>query len=429
MFTDRVYSRSDARRASRKIARCVLLALIVAAAGPAAARAQTDRDSLAIRLRRAEDAIAVLQRQLEEQAASAVQTRSRVRMEWRGRVVINGFGNSRRVNNVDNPQFVRPDTTPGLPVRGLGISARQTRLGFDLTASDILGGAFAGDVDIDFYGGQQPSGGGRTFPLVRLRTARARIAWSHADLLVGQESPLTSGLDPVSPAAVGSPAFAAAGNLWLWLPQIRVGVHTAGAWRVGVQGAILAPTSGDPVAAFDTDYDLAERSQRPYVQGRVFVASGDAERPREIGCGVHAGWLVPVVARESASAVACDALVAFATWGDVRGEIFSGKGLRGLGGGGIGQNFTAANTPLPTKGGWAQLNLNPVHVLRVGGGCGVDHPDPGAARRRNDACAVYAMLRPAGPLFVGSELRRIRTGYPTARLTNDHVTLAAGFEF
>ena len=429
MFTERVYSGADARRASRKIACRALLVLGAGATAAPVAHAQADRDSLAIRLRRAEEAIAVLQQQLTEQAGSAVQTRSRIRMEWRGRVAMNGFGNSRRVNNVDNPQFVRPDTTSGLPVRGVGISARQTRLGFDLSASDVLGGSFAADVDIDFYGGQQPSSGGRTFPLVRLRTARARLAWSRADLLIGQESPLVSGVDPVTPAAIGTPAFAAAGNLWLWLPQIRLGVHTAGALRAGLQAAVLAPTSGDAVGAFDTDYDLAERSQRPYLQGRAFLATGNTESPREIGCGVHAGWLVPVTARESSTAFTCDALVTIVDWIDVRGEFFAGQALRGLGGGGIGQNFTAGNLPLRTRGGWAQLNLRPASLLRTGAGCGGDHPNQDAPRRRNDACAVYAILRPAGPLFVGAEVRRIRTGYSTARLSNDHVTLAAGFEF
>jgi hypothetical protein len=309
------------------------------------------------------------------------------------------------------------------------MAIRQTRLGFAVTAADVLGGDFIGDLDVDFSGGQQPSSGGRTFPLLRLRTARAIARWTRAEIMVGQESPLISDVDPVSPVAIGTPEFAGAGNLWLWLPQFRFGVHTAGPYRVGVQGAVLAPTSGDPAGAFDTDYDLAERSQRPYLQARAFVASGEDEMARELGCGVHVGWLVPAATRVDATAFACDLVLPVTGWFELRGEFFDGQALRGLGGGGIGQNFTATNEALPTTGGWGQINVRPMASVRMGIGCGADHPDPGALRRRNDACAAYANVRPAGPVFVGAEVRRLRTGYANARYTNDYVTLAAGFEF
>ena len=407
------------------LAACLLL--LAAVAGTAGA--QGAADSLAIRLRRAENAIAVLQQQLAEQADAAARSRSGMRLEWYGRVMINGFGNSRRVNNVDNPQLVRPDTTPGVPARGVGMAARQTTLGLAISAPDVLGGDFTGDVDVDFYGGQMPSGGGRTFPLLRLRTARAQLRWSNANLLVGQEMPLISGLNPVSPVAIGSPGFAAAGNLWLWLPQMRAGVERGGTLRLGAQAAVLAPTSGDPAGAFDTDNDIAERSQRPFLQSRAYARWTAGLSTGEAGCGIHQGWIVPVAERLSSFAVACDLLLPVQDWLEVRGEFFRGQALRGLGGGGIGQNVDATGAALRTTGGWAQVNVRPTFGMRVGAGCGVDHPEAGAARRRNDACAAYATVRPAGPLFVGMELRRIRTGYAAARYTNDHVTLAAGFEF
>jgi hypothetical protein len=247
--------------------------------------------------------------------------------------------------------------------------------------------------------------------------------------MIGQESPLVSGINPVTPAAIGTPDFAAAGNLWLWLPQVRLGVESSERLRFGVQGAVLAPTSGDAVTSFDTDYDLAERSQRPFLEARVHVKWGEGDAAQEVGCGVHQGWLVPVATNVDSRAIACDLMLPIDEWLELRGEFFSGQGLRGLGGGAIGQNFTPANASLSTKGGWAQINVRPTFGLRLGAGCGADHPETIAARRRNDACATYAIFRPTGPLFFGAELRRLRTEYATARYTNDHVTLAAGFEF
>jgi hypothetical protein len=428
MDTNRLNTVAAERHQSRNIAgaRVLLTALLLARLAGAQ---ETSPDSLAARLRRAEAAIAVLQQQIGEQAETGAKATSGMHLEFTGRVMVGGFGNSRRVNNVDNPQFVRPDTTPGVPVRGLGMAIRQTRLGLAIRAPEVLGGAFTGDVDVDFYGGQQASSGGRTFPLVRLRTARGIVRWTHTQLMVGQESPLISGVNPVTPAAIGTPEFAAAGNLWLWLPQVRLGVERGGGVRLGVTGAVLAPTSGDAVAAFDTDYDLAERSQRPYLQARVYARWSAGEQLREIGCGVHQGWLVPAATRVDSRAFACDAQLPVNEWVELRGEFFSGEGIRGLGGGGIGQNFTSSNLPLKSKGGWAQVNVRPTFGTRVGGGCGADHPDAFSVRRRNDSCSTYAILRPSGPLFFGAELRRLRTGYANGRFTNDHVTLAAGFEF
>lgn len=392
-----------------------------------AAGAQTPADSVAERLRRAEAAISTLQTQLAEQAESAVKAKSGARVELTGRVMVGAFGNSRRVNNVDNPQFVRPDTTAGVPVRGIGMTIRQTRLGLEARVPEVLGGSFRGDIDVDFYGGQQPSSGGRTFPLIRLRTARGFVRWTNAELMIGQDMPLISGVNPVTPAAIGTPEFAAAGNLWLWLPQIRAGISSTGSVRLGAHVAVLAPTSGDPVSAFDTDYDLAERSQRPFLEGRVNARWG-ADLEGEVGCGAHQGWLVPTARRVDSRAFACDVVVPVIFSLELRGEFFMGEGLRGLGGGGIGQNFTPANEALGSKGGWAQVNLRPSFSWRIGAACGADHPDGGAIRRRNDACSAY-VSRSIGPLFVGGELRRMRTEYAVGRFTNDHVTLTTGFEF
>lgn len=395
----------------------------------APASAQERPDSLAERLRRAEAAIATLQVQVAEQAASGAQTRSRLRLDLHGRVMVNAFGNSRRVNNVDNPQVVLTDAAGPVPPRGGGMAIRHTLLGLTLSGAKALGGAFTGDMDLDFHGGQVPSGGGRTFPLLRLRTARAMVRWSGANLMIGQETPLISDLNPVSVTGVGAPWFGGAGNLWFWLPQVRAGVKRQGRLRLGIQGAVLAPTSGDAAAFFDTDNDLAERSQRPYLQARAHAGWGEEELRGELGCGVHHGWLVPAADRVDSKAFACDLRAPLTSWLEMRGEFFTGQALRGLGGGAIGQNFTPTNAPLQTTGAWAQLNLRPTALLHVGLACGGDHPEPLAPRRRNDICATYARVRPDGPMFFGAEYRYMRTEYASGRYVNDHVTVAAGFEF
>src|SRR5207302_351115 len=133
-------------------------------------------------------------------------------VELTGLVLVNGFFTNARVNNSDLPQFA--DSLPS--ASAIGGTIRQTRLGVLVTDPDVLRGSFSGEVDVDFYGGQQPSSGGRTFPLLRLRRAVGIVSWPHAQLLFGQESPLVAERSPRSLASVGTPDFATAGHLgWL----------------------------------------------------------------------------------------------------------------------------------------------------------------------------------------------------------------------
>jgi hypothetical protein len=413
--------------------------LLTVAALPAAAQ----EDSTLARLRALEATVEMLQKQLAEQATTAVQTRSRIQLELTGRVVVNAFSNERRTNNVDDPQFTLRDSTILIPSKGFGMAIRQTMLGVRAQVSEVAGGTFRGVMDVDFYGGQQPSSGGRTFPLLRLRTAHGSIRWSKGEIMAGQEIPLVSPQNPISPAAVGTPGFVAAGNLWLWLPQIRFTGEIGSKFKLGLQAAVLAPTSGDAVAAFDTDFDVAERSRKPYLETRVRLRWGeDPSQQSEIGCAAHIGWIVvPTVLHPQldstlqSKVIGCDARVSVFSWLELRGEGYGGQLARGLGGGAIGQGIGRNGSPVQNAAWWGQLNLRPITQLQLGGGCGVDDPDDfdlvaGVnTRYRNQSCAVYSILRPAGPVFVGAEVRKIETKYQTRSFTNHHLNLAMGFEF
>lgn len=417
-------------KVSRPVVLGIMTLVTLTLAGPASAQ-DTSRarlDSLAEALRAAQARLEALEQKVNDATENGVHTRSGTRMELTGRVMLQAFGNSGRVNNVDNPQFARAGSTG--PERGGGMSMRQTLLAFRVSSPDVSGAQFAGELATDFYGGQFPSSGGRTFPLIRLRTAKALLRWSHSELMVGQEVPLIAQLNPISVAASGSPLFAAAGNLWLWLPQARV---TLGGFRpntAAIQFAVLAPTSGDPANTFDTDLDAAERSGRPFIETRLRLRWEMSQRIGEIGCGAHVGWVHGDSTRSEA--VACDLLAPFSIF-ELRGEAFTGQALRGLGGGGIGQSLTATNDPIVGAGAWAQLNVNPSPIWGFGVGCGVDDPDdvgmaPGA-RLRNASCGAHFVTHPSGPLLLSLEARRLVTTYSSGQRRVDHFNLGFGFEF
>jgi hypothetical protein len=420
----------------------MLFALVASAAvtsvtTPLAAQTPTQAalDSLTLRLEDAEDALDALRQQIATEAGSAVRTRSRIGVELTGRVLMNVFQNSKESNNVDVPMY-RKQVPPGSLKGGMGFAIRQTTLGLAITAPEVLGGEFSGDLDVDFYGGQMPSPGGRTFPLLRIRTARATVDWPRAQLMIGQEQPLIAGLNPVSLSAVGVPLFSYAGNLWLWLPQIRAGVHTAGRVRFGVQAAVLAPTSGDTVGVFDTQYDAAERTGQPYLQGRVHVGWGESGSAAEFGVGYHSGSINDAAGEAQAShAIGADLLVPIGERVELRGEYFSGQLVRGLGGGAIGQGFGVGGvTPVRSVGAWAQVNVHVTPRLQAGAGYGFDDPEdddlaPTGTRFLNTVTAAHLHWRPSGPLVLGVEYRIMKTRYDASDYANNHLNLAFGFEF
>src|SRR5690349_4206181 len=354
-------------------------------------------------------------------------------VEFTGLVLVNGFFTNARVNNVDVPQFV--DTLA--PAGAAGGTIRQTRLGVFVTDPDVLHGTFSGEVDVDFYGGQQPSTGGRTFPLLRLRRAVGIVSWEHAQLLFGQESPLVTERSPRSLASVGFPDFAGAGNLWLWLPQFRATLEQGYSLRLAEQVAVLAPSAGTAQGLFNTQPDSAERARRPFVEGRVRLGWGPTDDPSEVAIGGHLGWLASGDTLFQSRAVTADARVKIGVV-EVLGEAFTGKALAGLGGGGIGQNLGPTGAVVRTKGGWGQLNVRPRQEVTLGGGCGIDDPDDRdltdlagnlRGRLKNFVCEGHVHLAPPGPLMFGFEFRRLETTYPSGKFTANHINVAAGYRF
>lgn len=394
------------------------------------------QDSLLERLERAERAIERLTREMQTQDRSKVGSRLRNNVELSGMVLVNGFSTTARVNNSDVPTIVvTPQDSSGLPNAHLGGQVRQSRIGLTISGANALGAMLSGDFQLDFYGGQQPSSGGRTFPLPRIRTAFVRLDWRHVGLLVGQESQLTSPLNPVSFAAVGLPGYTNAGNLWFWIPQARLTYQTGGSIRFGVQGAALAPMLDRPQPAFLTQPDSAEKSRRPNLQARGYVSWGFGDTESQVGFGVHRGWIATTGdTLMTTEALTADARIMFGEKAMLQGEFFyNGRGLAALGGGGVGQQFGAAGAPVDSRGGWVQLNLRPTFSWELGGGYGLDDPDdadlPAGARLKNVHITGHLHYRPGGGLLMGAEFRRVQTTYSFGEIAANHINGFVGLAF
>jgi hypothetical protein len=347
---------------------------------------------------------------------------------------MNSFYNSALTNNSDVPTIAALDT---IGVTGGSATVRQTRVGALLTDPDVLGGTFTGELDVDFYGGQLSTFSNRTFPVLRVRRAIGVMQWTHMQVLVGQEAPLVSDRNPLSLASIGVPGFTTAGNLWLWIPQIRVTGEYGYTLRLALQGALLAPIAGGVQGPVNTQPDSGERTSRPYIQGRVRLGWGPTDDPSEVAIGGHIGWVVGLDSTTGdtllqSNAVSFDTRLRFGTF-EFLGEAYSGQAVAGLGGGAIGQNFGVGGAPVRSKGAWGQLNVRPRAGWMFGGGCGLDDPDdadvPATGRFRNFVCEGHVEWRPPGPLVLGFEFRRLETRYLSGDYVVNHLNLATGFRF
>ena len=425
----------------------------------ARAAARLSADSLAARLARAEAAVELLREQLATEASSAVRMRSRLQVEFSARILLNSFASLGPLNSADVPTYATDEayvtrTNESSP-KAVGLSLRQSRMGASVTVDSVLGATFLADIELDFFaGGAAGAGEAYLMPQPRLRTAAFTLQWPRTGLLIGSESPLTSGLNPVTVASVGVPGFSYAGNLWNWLPQVRVtrelGAFSLGATslRWALQGAVLHPFSGVQPVNEEYGVDAGVRSARPYLESRLRVrwgpdaadvaaGAGRSDAGGEVGVGVHRGWLRltgdTLTTTEAASA---DARVGFGHGLELLGEAYRGRALEGLGGGGIGQNFgqammgAAFGPPLRDMGGWVQLNWRANPAVMTGAGCGVDaanvndHP----LRQRNESCAAHFLWRPAQPLLFGVEFRHLQTRYATHTASGNHINFSFGFE-
>jgi hypothetical protein len=384
-------------------------------------------------------------------------------LELSAQVLTNSFVTLGRVNNVDVPQTAlspAPIATTPATDNAAGFTLRQTRLGAAASVEDVMGATLASDIDFDLFGGVQAGPGDRRlFPEPRLRTARARMTWPRTELMIGAETPLISDLNPISLASVSIPDFSGAGNLWNWLAQVRVTREVAaigkgpGRVKLAIQGAAMSPYSNTIAPGEPDAVDAGERSTVPAFEARFrakwgptsegdgTIAEGVIGQPGgEVGIGVHRGWVTTTDSSTFASyALAADGHAVIARGVELRGEWYIGRLLRGLGGGGIAQNFGrppvnappgALGPPIHDQAGWLQLNLQPNPVVLGSVGCGIDLVDPNdnPTRLQNTVCAAQIQWRPMQPLVMGVEYRHIGTRLTNGTFNARHLNLFFGIE-
>jgi len=386
------------------------------------------------RLQKLEEEQQLSNARLGEQYQTKVESASKYRVRLSGAAILNLISNSGIVDNLDFPSLV-PVERPIDPKGSFGASLRQSLLGLEVFGPEIKGAHVSADLQFDFAGGFPNTPDGVTLGLARLRTGVIRIAGRSTTLVAGQDAPFLSPLSPSSIASLAIPAFAYAGNLWTWTPQIRLEhrMNVSENSSFLLQGGLLDPLTGEPpTPQYLRTPDAGEASRQPAYSARTAWSHRLFHHEVTLGVGGYysrQNW--EFHRNVDAWASTTDWTVPLGDQWEFSGEFYRGRAVGGLGGG-LGRSvvFSGPITDTGTQvrglnssGGWAQLKFRQTEKLEWNGAFGQDSSfardlrlfslstqsyfDPSLARNRS--AFLNFIYRPRSDLLFSVEYRRLRT--------------------
>jgi hypothetical protein len=374
-----------------------------------------------------EQRIDIQQQRVEEQAQTKVEASQKFPIRLAGMALFNAFVNSKQSGGADYPVVAAP-TGAGHD----GATVRQTIVGLEFAGPrTIWGGKVNGSVYMDFFAGATNSA-------MRIRTASIELSWKTRSITAGLEKPIFNPREPSSLAQVGISPLTGAGNLWLWLPQVRfeqdIRLGASSGFRAQI-GAVQTREIGPYVGT------VVPEASRPAAEGRFnFYHNFDEERRMEISGGFHASTTHAAGQSIPSNLFAMDWF--FNPWKPVEftGVFYSGQNVAHLGSGtrqgfavytSYGKTYGAA---LGSRGGWGQVTVHALPRLDF-------HLFTGQVDDANNDLGVGAIgknllfggnayFHVAPNVLVGVEASQVRTVYLGQGVRiNNHYDLALAYLF
>ncbi len=344
-----------------------------------------------------EEEYQLLSGKVDDQYQTKVESASKYRVRLSGIVLMNLVSNQGAVDSIDLPTlaYARP---PGGSGGSFGATLRQSEIGFEAFGPTVAGAKTTADLQLDLAGGFPPIPNGINSGLVRLRTATMRMDWTNTSVVAGQDAIFFSPNSPTSFATLAIPALTYAGNLWSWVPQIRVEHRVALGEESSLifQGGILDPVSGEvpgtvpgevageaPGTSYYRQAGPGEASRQPAYGTRIAWTRNVFGQPLRVGVGGYYtrqdygfsrnvdGW-----------AGMTDIELPLNRQFSLSGKFYRGRALGGLYGG-IGRSVLFSGDPklastevqaLNSIGGWAQLKYRPANKWEFNAAFGMENP-------------------------------------------------------
>jgi hypothetical protein len=406
------------------------------------------------RVQKLEESTQLLGSKISEQYQTKVETAAKYRARLSGIVLMNVFHNVGNTQDLDLPNYAQP-VNLGDPQANFGATLRQSEIGLEVFGPTVAGARTSANVQFDFGGGFPSTPNGVTFGIARMQTASLRLDWKRTSAIAGQDALFISPLSPTSFASLAIPTFAYAGNLWGWIPQVRVEHHfdLPNQQALTVQGGILDNLDWEPpYNSFYRSAQAGEYSGRPAYAVRTAWSRPALDHSLSIAAAAYYGrqnwsWNRYV-----------DAWAGMADWQIpiLHRLIFSGEFYRGRAVGGLGATIGRSvlfggdpadpSTPihgLDSAGGWAQLKFQLTPKLELNGvfaednafasdvrGFAIDANNVTTILGRNRGALGNVVYRPRSDLVLSAEFRRLHT-FPiySNSSTANQINLAMGILF
>jgi hypothetical protein len=347
--------------------------------------------------------------------------------------LLNLFSNRGMTDNQDFPTYAT-SPSPYDSSGNFGASLRQSEIGLEVFGPRVAGAKIEGNLQADFAGGFPNTLNGVNSGLFRLRIASMRMDWGHTSVVAGQDDLFLSPQSPTSFASLAVPALSYAGNLWGWIPQVRVEhrFELAEKQTFLVQGGILDNLTGQPpYSAYGRTPQAGEASGQPGFGGRLAWTASLFGRPLTLGGGGYfsrQNWGFDRYLNGWAGMTDWD--IPLAPHLSLSGEFYRGVAVGGLGAG-FGQSVLWSGDPtvsttqvqgLDSVGGWSQLKVRTTPKLEFNGAFGMDNPyasdlrifpnsesylDPTLAR--NQVALANFIFRLRSNLLFSTEYRHLKT--------------------
>jgi hypothetical protein len=402
----------------------------------------------------AEDDWEILNARVQEHEQTKVESASKYRLKLSGIALFNVFATAGQLDNLD----VATMAVKGAPYGAGSVSAsfRQSIVGLRGIGPKIFGANTSADLQMDFINSAAGPYGGLAAGVAGLRIARLQFDWSNFSVAGGLETPFFSPNLPTSYLSLAVPAFAGAGNLWNWTPEIRVERRfdfTSSEIKVE---AGFVDSGGYSLSGFNARVPTPSESSKQPVYA-VRISGNNRMEDQAISFGIS-GIYVPAHFADgqvlhSAGAIA-DWKFPFMAKLQLSGQFFAGKGFDGFGGLELPAiqpqdygHYLYSTAPtlagIPVLGGWSQLKftLNNRSEFNAAGGLGARDAGHLRAAAQFDPLLVPVpagnrvlffnyIFRPRGDLVFSAEYRHFHNSDSFGgRSVADQIGLAAGFLF
>lgn len=377
-----------------------------------------------------EERVAVSESRVEELAQSKVEAAQRFPIRVTGMALFNGFLNSKGSGGQQYPTFA----WLGRQASGGG-SFYQTTLGLEYSGPQtFLGGNIHGSVYMDFAGGS-----GSPLDLgFRLRTGEIEIDWANRSIMAGLESPIFAPREPASLAQVEFAPLSGAGNLWLWIPQVRFEQKIRFTDRSGIRAQVGVVQTSE-IQLYQQSA-TAPAPARPGMEGRFefyhhLYSDSDDSRRIEIAPGFHTSVTHIGGASVPSNLFSLDWFANPVSKLEFSGAFFTGQNAGPVGGiEGYSIPQTGAAIPVRSQGGWGQLTVLATSRLSFHIFSGLEHDRAADLQPysigRNWMYGANFFYRLAPNVLLGAEVSQVRTSYVDSRLRlNNHYDLALAYLF